>query len=401
MARQSEQIKLKYTKDYYLNACGGDEVPAFDADCELPLRMAQMFNMARLKAHDRVLDLGCGRGELVCEAAKLGCEAAGVDYSAAAIELAQQKAAGTAWEKRCKFHQASITQDFPGEGQFDVIFALDVFEHMHREELRQLLNIVKRRLKRGGRFIFHTSPNRHYYAVAYRIVWALSRLYGKTDLPQNSRCSYENEMHIGELTPRNLALLLREADLDFDISLFGLERILHTIHQSGLRPEFRQRLAHWACHPRLRACTNSDIVGLASHDLHEVKNLFTIELRQSIPLDHPFFFHEGWYVPVGGENPHRWASPCFSAKAIAAEEVKVFFRFTRWPDRKISLAAFLPDSMADTSVVENESNYEFYVRWPRTDRPIVVNFRATPGMMIDGDPRLFGARLERIFCERA
>jgi 2-polyprenyl-3-methyl-5-hydroxy-6-metoxy-1,4-benzoquinol methylase len=399
MTRHSEQIRLKYTKDYYLNVCGGDEVPAFDANCRLPLRMAQLFGMARLKAHDQVLDLGCGRGELVCEAAELGCEATGVDYSAAAIELARQKAAGTAWEKRCKFHQASITQNFPGEGQFDVIFALDVFEHIHRDELRHLLTIVKSRLKRGGRFVFHTSPNRYYYSTAYRFVWALSHLLGKTDLPQNSRCSYESEMHIGELTRRELELLLRKAGLDSDISLFGLERILHTIHQSGLGSEVRRCLAHWACHPRLRACTNSDIIGLASHDLHELNELFTIKPRQEISLDHPFFFHEGWYVPVGGENPHRWASPCFSVKAIAAEKMNVRLRFTRWPDRKTSLAAYLQNSQADTYVVENDSKCEFCIRWPKTDRPVIVHFRATPGMMIENDPRLFGACLERIICE--
>ncbi|HYK90480.1 MAG TPA: class I SAM-dependent methyltransferase [Acidobacteriota bacterium] len=399
MTRHSEQIRLKYTRDYYLNVCGGDEGPAFDADCRLPLRMAQLFSMARLKAHDQVLDLGCGRGELVCEAAKLGCEATGIDYSAAAIELARQKAAGTAWEMRCKFHHASITQNFPGKGQFDVILALDVFEHIQREELRHLLTIVKSRLKRGGRFVFHTSPNRHYYSIAYRAVWALSRLLGKTDLPQNSRCSYESEMHIGELTRRELELLLREADLDSDISLFGLERILHAIQQSGLGPAVRRRLAQWACHPRLRACTNSDIVGLASHDLHELDELFTIKPRQQISLDHPLFFHEGWYVPVGGENPHRWASPSFSVKAIAAEEMKVRFRFTRWPDRKISLAASSRDTVADTHVVENDCNFEFCLRWHITDRPVIVHFRATPSIMIENDPRLFGACLERIICE--
>ncbi len=280
MASHSEEIRVKYTKDYYLNVCGGDELPAFDSKCRLPLRMAQLFGMAHVKACDQVLDLGCGRGELVCEAAALGCEATGVDYSAAAIELARKKVAGTPWEKRCQFHHASISQNIFGEGQFDVIFALDVFEHIHRDELRQLLSIVKRRLKRGGRFVFHTSPNRYYYSTAYRCVWALARLLGKTNLRQNSRCSYENEMHIGERTRRELELLFREADLECDISLFGLERILHTIQQSGLGPTVRHRLAHWACHPRLRNCTNSDIIGLASHDLCELNELFTIKPRQ-------------------------------------------------------------------------------------------------------------------------
>ena len=382
-----------------MKVCGGDETPAFDTNGSLSLRMAQPFGMARLKATDRVLDLGCGRGELVCAAAALGCEVTGVDYSADAIELARQRAGGAPWEQRCKFYRASITQDFPGEEQFDVIFALDVFEHLHRDELRRLLTFVKKRLKRGGRFVFHTSPNRHYYTIAYRLVWAFSRLLGKTNFPKNSRCTYESEMHIGEPTRSELEVLLREATLDCDISLFGLERIMHAIHQSGLGPLLQRRLAQWACHPRIRAVSNSDIIGLASHDLRELNGLFAIVPKQEIPLDQPLFFNEGWYVPVGGNNPHRWASPSFSVKAVATEEMKVIFHFTRWPDRKISLAAFLQDSVADACAVENSSQYEFCIRWPKTNHPVTVHFRATPGMMIGNDPRLFGVCLERIHCE--
>src|SRR5438093_1079811 len=121
--RYSEQVRLKYTKDYYLNACGGDDTPGFDVTCPLPQRLAHVFRMARLKPGEEVLDLGCGRGELVHEAAKLGCTAIGTDYSPDAIQIAQQGSRGTPWEKRCEFILARTDEDLAlGKVPFDVIF---------------------------------------------------------------------------------------------------------------------------------------------------------------------------------------------------------------------------------------------------------------------------------------
>jgi 2-polyprenyl-3-methyl-5-hydroxy-6-metoxy-1,4-benzoquinol methylase len=341
-SKYSEQVRLKYTTDYYLNSCGGADTAAFDENCPLPFRLANAFNMAALEPHEQVLDLGCGRGELVHEAAKLGCRAVGVDYSPDAIQIAQAGAAGTPWSDRCDFILARTDEDPLGNDQFDVIFALDVFEHLHRDELRELLAVVKRRLKPHGRFVFHTSPNRYYYSVAYRAVYELSRAAGNSNLPKNSRSSHENDMHIGELTRRNVEDLLREAGLAFHTSLFGLERIFHSIEQSALGPNTSRRLVSWACEPRLRSYTNSDIAGVGAHDIHALDRGFTLHPGREISLDHPFLFHEGWYVPVAGETPHRWTSPHFSMKALANEAMRLRLSFLPYPGHTGELTVSLP-----------------------------------------------------------
>lgn len=67
--------------------------------------------MAAPKPQERVLDLGCGRGEVVHEAAKLRCKAVGVDYSPDAMEIARRGAFGTPWDERCKFILARTEED--------------------------------------------------------------------------------------------------------------------------------------------------------------------------------------------------------------------------------------------------------------------------------------------------
>ena len=397
--KYSKDVRLKYTTDYYLNACGGEDTAAFDEDCPLPRRLAHAFNMAGLKPHEQVLDLGCGRGELVHEAAKLGCTAVGIDYSPDAIQIAQHGARGTTWAKRCEFILARTDEDLLGKDQFDVIFALDVFEHLHRNELRGLLALVKKRLKPSGRFVFHTSPNRYYYSVAYRTVYELSRATGNSRLPKNSRSSHENDMHIGELTRKDVEDLLIEAGIGFHTSVFGLERILHSIEQSGLGLNARQRLASWACNPQLRTYANSDIAGVGAHELSALDSSFTLEPGCEVSLDHPFFFHEGWYVPVAGESPHRWTSPHFSVKAIADEDVRLRLFFQLYSGHTARLTVSLPGIGRSTYEVGQHGESEISLEWPRTEHPVSAHFTTTPGLRIDGDPRLFGVCMAKVICE--
>lgn len=394
--RYSEQVRSKYTTDYFLNSCGGVETPAFDENCPLPRRLAQVFRMAALKRGEDVLDLGCGRGELVHEAAKLGCKAVGVDYSFDAIAIAQQGARGTSWEAHCRFILARTDEDCFADEQFDVIVSSDVFEHLHRDELQLLLATVKKRLRSGGRFVFHTSPNRFYYSVAYRAVYELSRASGKSSLSKNSRSSHEDELHIGELTQRDVEELFAEAGLKCQTSLFGLERILQSIEESGLGPGARRRLASWACYPQLRTFTNSDIAGVGAHESRILDSCYVLNHGSDIPLDHPFFFQSGWYVPVNGTDPHRWTSPHFSVKGVTGKDARLRLLFRSWPGHTTRLEVKFPGRAARTFVVGDGAATEIGLEWPETRLPITVHFTAESILQVANDPRLFGVCLSKI-----
>jgi SAM-dependent methyltransferase len=101
-----------------------------------------------------ILDLGCGHGILVYFAGLAGYRnATGVDTSAEQVEEARRLGiegvvAGDIME---------TLRSLPDASQ-DVLIAIDVVEHLRKEEFLDLADEVMRTLKEGGRWIIH-APN--------------------------------------------------------------------------------------------------------------------------------------------------------------------------------------------------------------------------------------------------
>jgi SAM-dependent methyltransferase len=74
----------------------------------------------------RVLEVGCGAGDLLARVAARGCEAVGVDASPAAREEALARAKGCAG-------RVSVEPELPA-GSFDLVMAFEVLEHIERDE---------------------------------------------------------------------------------------------------------------------------------------------------------------------------------------------------------------------------------------------------------------------------
>ncbi|AZR74365.1 hypothetical protein BBF96_13790 [Anoxybacter fermentans] len=104
------------------------------------------------KNTERVLDVGCGTGDLVCEIAKKGINAIGVDFSKEMIDIAKNEAKKLQLEK-AKFVCCSIF-DFHFElDEYDVISANGFIEYISYEELDKLLDISLKALKPGGSLV--------------------------------------------------------------------------------------------------------------------------------------------------------------------------------------------------------------------------------------------------------
>lgn len=86
----SDGLQTTYTEAYYTQDCGGYEAFLQHQGrlLEDP-RLRSVAAIATIVPRGRVLDLGCGRGELAYFLASLGYEVTAVDYSEAAIALAQ------------------------------------------------------------------------------------------------------------------------------------------------------------------------------------------------------------------------------------------------------------------------------------------------------------------------
>ena len=159
----------------------------------------------------RVLDVGCGRGELALHCAQRGALVWGIDYAQAAIDLANEalaKAPDTI-QQRIELRQEDARALPFEDASVDIAFMLDVVEHLTPPELDRTLQEVFRVLKPGGRLIVHTMPNLWYYRFGYPLYRVLQRLRGEV-LPPDPRDRWEfKEVHVNEQTPWALRQTLR------------------------------------------------------------------------------------------------------------------------------------------------------------------------------------------------
>ncbi len=194
-----------YTREYFTTDCDGYDL-FLQGSRELPPRIREPLDMAGELRGKWVLDIGCGRGELVCEAARRGAHAVGIDYAEAALELARERLTAMEPElkERVEFLRADAkTLPFP-DGSFDRVFMLDVYEHLHPHEIDSVLKEIHRVLRPGGRLIIHTGPNTWFYSLGYVIVRKLYRVLLRRELPENLRGQYDDIMHVNEQNPWSL-----------------------------------------------------------------------------------------------------------------------------------------------------------------------------------------------------
>ncbi|MEZ4518509.1 MAG: class I SAM-dependent methyltransferase [Chloroflexota bacterium] len=190
-----------YTEEYFLTACEGYDVFLESEGAHLSRRLRDAFTVAEVQPGMRVLDVGCGRGEILRHCLGEGIEAYGIDYAEAAMQMTRQVIAAEQ-ERLAAEHPDNPTVPsgisladakvlpFPTHS-FDRVLMFDVVEHLHPWELHEAMLDVGRVLKPGGRFIIHTAPNRWYDNYAYPWVRRMRTLLGEGDkYPQGSACHY-------------------------------------------------------------------------------------------------------------------------------------------------------------------------------------------------------------------
>jgi 2-polyprenyl-3-methyl-5-hydroxy-6-metoxy-1,4-benzoquinol methylase len=149
-----------YTRDYFEAHCRGQDRVTDLASGELHEIFSRAIRAASLQGHENVMDYGCGRGELVFHCARLGCTVLGTDVSEAAVQMTREnlKILPEDVRGRIDLKMASVEQmDLP-EDSLDVIFMIDVFEHLYDWELDILMPKFYRALKKDGRLVLQT-PN--------------------------------------------------------------------------------------------------------------------------------------------------------------------------------------------------------------------------------------------------
>jgi ubiquinone/menaquinone biosynthesis C-methylase UbiE len=205
-----------YTEEYFLTACEGyDEFKASEGQ-QLSRRLKAAFEIAAIAPGMKVLDVGCGRGEILRHCAELGADAYGIDYAVVAVQLSNEIVAGTLDSPGKTGVAQSDAKKLPfPSGSFDRVLMFDVVEHLYPWELHEALLEVRRVMKPGGRFIVHTAPNVWYDRYAYPLVRAFRKLLGQgKNYPANPRAflvNHNQDVHVNEQSMLSMHRTLAKA----------------------------------------------------------------------------------------------------------------------------------------------------------------------------------------------
>jgi SAM-dependent methyltransferase len=199
-----------YDEHYFLSACEGYEEFLHTQGEHLSRRLSEAFGVAQITPGMKVLDVGCGRGEILRHCAQMGAATYGVDYAAVAVRMAQDVAAHTGHVYRADAKHLP----FPSE-RFDRVLMFDIVEHLHQWELHQALLEAHRVLVPGGKIVIHTAPNRWYDAYAYPLVRLVRTLQGQGRRyprdPRGLNVAVNEDVHVNEQGLIGLRLNLKRA----------------------------------------------------------------------------------------------------------------------------------------------------------------------------------------------
>ncbi len=130
---------------------------------EALVRDRQRVYLPLLQGHEPVVDVGCGRGELLDLLAESGVKATGVDLDKQMVERCLAKGHQVVQADALEYLRSG------SDGSLGAIFSGQFVEHISYEDLLALLMLSERKLKAGGLFIAET-PNPHSLA-ALKAFW--------------------------------------------------------------------------------------------------------------------------------------------------------------------------------------------------------------------------------------
>ncbi|MDX1414833.1 MAG: class I SAM-dependent methyltransferase [Candidatus Promineifilaceae bacterium] len=211
-----------YTEEYFLTACEGYDIFIESEGQHLSRRLEDAFSVAKVRSGMRVLDVGCGRGEIITHCMRLGVEVYGIDYAEVATLMTRDvinvKQQSQLAEKGAESVKAGVCRSdakhlpFPN-GYFDRVLLFDVVEHLFPWELRLSLQEIRRVLKHNGRLVIHTAPNRWYDTYAYPWVRVFRTLAGQGHhYPKDPRAitPVNQEVHVNEQDILSMRRMLKD-----------------------------------------------------------------------------------------------------------------------------------------------------------------------------------------------
>jgi cyclopropane-fatty-acyl-phospholipid synthase len=136
-------------------SCAYFKTPDDTLDQAQENKLEHICRKLRLQRGERLLDIGCGWGALVCWAAKHhGVRAHGITLSQAQHDFAQQRIAAEGLQGQVSVELRDY-RDLQGTAVYDKVSSIGMFEHVGLANMPTYLAAVNRVLRPGGLFLNH------------------------------------------------------------------------------------------------------------------------------------------------------------------------------------------------------------------------------------------------------
>lgn len=140
-------------------SCAYFERPDASLEQAQQAKLEHICRKLLLRPGERLLDVGCGWGALVIHAAQHhGVHAHGISLSRNQLEVARERIARAGLEDRVTVELRDY-RELDGEGRYDKIASVGMFEHVGLRRLPLYFATVRRLLKPGGLFLNHGITN--------------------------------------------------------------------------------------------------------------------------------------------------------------------------------------------------------------------------------------------------
>jgi SAM-dependent methyltransferase len=203
-----------YDEHYYRHVSAGADAWRASAGAAPDPLYEGALRLAGLATGELVVDVGCGRGELLAVALRMGARGAiGIEYAPAAVELARATLAAAGADASAQVRAGDARALPVDDASADLVTMLDVVEHLTPDELGAALREAHRVLRPGGRLFVHTLPNATIYRVTYRLQ-RFARPGRWRTWAADPRNEHELRMHVNEQTVGGLRRALRRAGFE-------------------------------------------------------------------------------------------------------------------------------------------------------------------------------------------